>query len=75
MWKQCIKWEDKEQNREKMICKNDPVLKKNGCSKGRSKEFTMERSVQGLLKECQIAHPHVQPFIEPDLQGKENGDV
>jgi hypothetical protein len=58
-----------------MICKNDPMLKKHGRSRGRSKEFTVERPVQGLLEECQIAWSHVQPFIEPDLQGEENDNV
>jgi hypothetical protein len=75
MRKQCIEREDKEQNQIEMICKSDPVLKMNSRSHGRSQELATERSVQGLLKECQIACPHVQSFIEPDLQGKEDDNV
>ena len=51
------------------------MFKMKGCSNGRSEELTMECPVQGLLEERQIACPHVQPFIEPDLQGKENDHV
>jgi hypothetical protein len=58
-----------------MVCENDSVLEENGCSRSRFKEFTVERPIQSLLEECQIAWSHVQPFIEPDLQGEENGSI
>jgi hypothetical protein len=75
VWKQCVEGKDEEQNQVKMIRKNDSVLKMKGRSNGRSKELAMECPVQGLLKDSQISYRHVQPLIEPDLQGEENGSV